>query len=56
MIKSLISALALSTLALVGFAGVAQAQHKCPPPGTSTKGCYEPIRPTTPTTPQLPKQ
>jgi hypothetical protein len=55
MIKSLISALALSVLAVVGFAGVAQAQHKCPPPGTSTKGCYEPIRPTTPQFPS-PKQ
>lgn len=53
MIKALISTLALSTLVVVGFASVAQAQHKCPPPGTSTKGCYEPIKPTTP---QLPKQ
>lgn len=55
MIKSLISALALSTLVVVGFASVAQAQHKCLyAPGTSNKGCIP--KPITPTTPQLPKQ
>ena len=45
MLKSLIAAFALSALAVVGFASVAQAQMKCPPPGTSTKGCYLPITP-----------
>jgi hypothetical protein len=49
MLKSLSAALAAGALAIVGFAGVAQAQMKCPPPGTSIKGCY-----LTPTTPQLP--
>ena len=33
MSKSIIAALALSTLAVVGFTGVAQAQAKCPPIG-----------------------
>lgn len=55
MIKSLISALALSTLMAVGYAGAAQAQQRCLyPPGTSNKGCIP--KPITPTTPQLPKQ
>ena len=49
MMKSLIAALTLSTLAVVGFASVAQAQVNCPPPGTSTKGCVH-----TPIAPQLP--
>ena len=48
MLRSLIAALALSTLAVIGFAGVAQAQHKCYPPGTSTHGCYLPITPIAP--------
>jgi hypothetical protein len=48
MLKSLIAAFALSALAVVGFASVAQAQMKCPPPGTSTKGCYLPITPLVP--------
>jgi hypothetical protein len=55
MIKSLIAALALSTLVGVGFASVAQAQQRCLyPPGTSNKGCIP--KPITPTTPHLPKQ
>jgi hypothetical protein len=49
MSKSIIAALALSTLAVVGFTGVAQAQPKCGLMGTSTHGCIH-----TPTTPQLP--
>jgi len=49
MSKSIIAALALSALGVVGFTGVAQAQAKCPPLGTSTHGCIH-----TPTTPQLP--
>ena len=49
MLKSLIAAFALSALAVVGFASVAQAQVNCPPPGTSTKGCVH-----TPIAPQLP--
>lgn len=48
MLKSLITTFVLSTLAVIGFGGIAQAQQKCPPPGTSTHGCYLPI------TPQLP--
>jgi hypothetical protein len=49
MLKSLIAALALSTLAVIGFAGIAQAQTRCPPPGTSTHGCiYTPIAPQLP--------
>lgn len=50
MMKSNIAALALSTLTIFAFVGVAQAQVNCPPPGTSTKGCVH-----TPTTPQLPQ-
>ena len=49
MLKSLIAAFALSTLAVIGVAGAAQAQGKCPLPGTSTHGCIY-----TPITPQLP--
>jgi hypothetical protein len=51
--KSLISAIALSVLATVGFAGIAQAHHKtghCSPPGVVVAGC-----PLVPTGPQLPK-
>jgi hypothetical protein len=55
MIKSLISALALSLMATIGLAGIVQAQQRCLyPPGTSNKGCIP--KPITPTTPQLPKQ
>jgi hypothetical protein len=53
MLKSLIAALALSALAVIGFAGVAQAHHKvghCVP-GIFSVGC-----PMTPQTPQLPKK
>ena len=53
MLKSLIASLALSALAVIGFAGVAQAHHKvghCVP-GIFSVGC-----PMTPQTPQLPKQ
>jgi hypothetical protein len=46
MLKSLIAALALSTLAIIGVAGAVQAA-KCPPPGSSIKGCIH-----TPTAPQ----
>ncbi len=53
MLKSLIAALALSTLAVIGFAGIAQAHHKtghCTP-GVLTAGC-----PFVPIGPQLPKK
>ena len=46
MLKSLIAALAVSTLAIIGVAGAVQAA-KCPPPGSSVKGCIH-----TPTAPQ----
>ena len=46
MLRSLIAALALSTLAIIGVAGAAQAA-RCPLPGTSVKGCIH-----TPTAPQ----
>lgn len=49
MLKSLTAALTAGALAIIGFAGVAQAQQRCPPPGTSVHGCY-----LTPTTPQVP--
>lgn len=49
MLKSLTAALAAGALAIIAFAAVAQAQLRCPPPGTSVHGCY-----LTPTTPQLP--
>ncbi|MBZ0209243.1 MAG: hypothetical protein K8F92_06285 [Hyphomicrobium sp.] len=51
--KSLMSAIALSVLATVGLAGIAQAHHKtghCFPPGVVVAGC-----PLVPTGPQLPK-
>ena len=50
MLKSLITALTLATLAAVGFAGIAQAHHKvghCFPPGVFVPGC--------PITPQQPQ-
>jgi hypothetical protein len=50
MLKSLIAALALSALAVIGFAGIAQAHHKvghCVP-GIFSAGC--------PMTPQQPVQ
>ena len=53
MLKSLIAALALSTLAVIGFASIAQANHKtghCWPPGVVVAGC-----PYVPAGPQLPK-
>ena len=53
MLKSLIAALALSTLTVIGFAGIAQANHKtghCWPPGVVVAGC-----PYVPSGPQLPK-
>lgn len=49
MLKPLVAALAVSALAVVGFAGIAQAHHKtghCVP-GIFTAGC-----PVTPVTPQ----
>ncbi len=52
MLKSLIAALTLSTLAVIGFAGIAQANHKtghCWPPGVLVAGC-----PYVPSGPQLP--
>lgn len=52
MLKSIIAALALSALAITGFAQLAQAHHKvghCVP-GIATVGC-----PLTPVGPQLPK-
>ncbi len=48
MLKSLVAALTLSTLAVIGFAGVAQAGHFCVP-GVPYPGC-----PMTPQGPQLP--
>jgi hypothetical protein len=53
MLKSLVAALALSTLAVIGLAGIAQANHKtghCWPPGALVAGC-----PYVPSGPQLPK-
>lgn len=53
MLKSLIAALALSALAAVGLASSVQAA-KCPPPGTSEKGCiHKPTAPQ-PQPPQAP--
>lgn len=49
MLKSLIAALTLATLAAFGFAGIAQAHHKtghCFPPGVVVPGC--PITPKQP--------
>lgn len=53
MLKSLITALALSAVAVTGFAGLAQAHHKvghCFPPGVVVAGCVY-----APQGPQLPK-
>lgn len=50
MLKPLVAALAVSTLAVIGFAGIAEAHHKtghCVP-GIFTAGC--------PMTPQQPAQ
>jgi hypothetical protein len=53
MLKSLITALALVSVAVMGFAALAQAHHKvghCFPPGALVAGC--PLTPQAPTVPK----